>query len=40
MPSGLYQFKVAVPDLAASNAVPLTFELAGVAGMQTYIAVQ
>ena len=38
---GLYQFNVVVPNVAASNAVPLTFELAGVAGTQTlYIAVQ
>jgi uncharacterized protein (TIGR03437 family) len=38
---GLYQFNVTVPDVAASNAVPLTFTLGGVAGTQTlYIAVQ
>jgi uncharacterized protein (TIGR03437 family) len=38
---GLYQFNVVVPNVAASNAVPLTFALAGVAGTQTlYIAVQ
>jgi uncharacterized protein (TIGR03437 family) len=37
---GLYQFNVVVPNVAASNAVPLTFTLAGVAGTQTlYIAV-
>jgi uncharacterized protein (TIGR03437 family) len=38
---GLYQFNIVVPNVAASNAVPLTFALAGVAGTQTlYIAVQ
>jgi len=38
---GLYQFNVVVPNVTASNAVPLTFTLAGVAGTQTlYIAVQ
>ena len=37
---GLYQFNVVVPNVAASNAVPLTFTLAGVAGTQTlYITV-
>jgi uncharacterized protein (TIGR03437 family) len=38
---GLYQFNVVVPNVAASDTVPLTFTLAGVAGTQTlYIAVQ
>jgi uncharacterized protein (TIGR03437 family) len=38
---GLYQFNVVVPIVAASDTVPLTFTLAGVAGTQTlYIAVQ
>jgi uncharacterized protein (TIGR03437 family) len=37
---GLYQFNVVVPNVAASDAVPVTFTLAGVAGAQTlYIAV-
>ena len=38
---GLYQFNVVVPNIAASDAVPLTFTLDGAAGTQTlYIAVQ
>lgn len=38
---GLYQFNVVVPNVAASDTVPLTFTLGGVAGSQTlYIAVQ
>jgi uncharacterized protein (TIGR03437 family) len=38
---GLYQFNVTVPNVAASDTVPLTFTLGGVAGTQTlYIAVQ
>jgi len=38
---GLYQFNVVVPNVAASDTVPLTFTLGGVAGTQTlYIAVQ
>ena len=38
---GLYQFNVTVPNVSASDAVPLTFTLGGVAGTQTlYIAVQ
>jgi uncharacterized protein (TIGR03437 family) len=38
---GLYQFNVVVPNAAASDTVPLTFTLGGVAGTQTlYIAVQ
>jgi uncharacterized protein (TIGR03437 family) len=38
---GLYQFNVTVPNVTASDAVPVTFTLADVAGTQTlYIAVQ
>ncbi len=38
---GLYQFNVVVPNVAASDSVPLTFTLGGMAGTQTlYIAVQ
>jgi uncharacterized protein (TIGR03437 family) len=38
---GLYQFNLTVPNVTASDAVPVTFTLAGVAGTQTlYIAVQ
>lgn len=38
---GLYQFNVVVPQVAASDTVPLTFTLGGAAGTQTlYIAVQ
>jgi uncharacterized protein (TIGR03437 family) len=37
---GLYQFNVVVPNVAASDTVPVTFTLGGVAGTQTlYIAV-
>jgi uncharacterized protein (TIGR03437 family) len=37
---GLYQFNVVVPNVTPSDAVPVTFTLAGVAGTQTlYIAV-
>jgi uncharacterized protein (TIGR03437 family) len=32
---GLYQFNVVVPDVAAGDAVPLTFTLNGVSGTQT-----
>ena len=32
---GLYQFDVQVPDVAAGDAVPLTFTLGGTAGTQT-----
>jgi hypothetical protein len=32
---GLYQFDVAVPNVAAGNAVPVTFTLGGVSGTQT-----
>jgi uncharacterized protein (TIGR03437 family) len=38
---GLYQFNVIVPQVSSSDAVPLTFTLAGASGTQTlYIAVQ
>ena len=38
---GLYQFNVIVPNVAASDAVPITFLLSGVAAPQTlYTAVQ
>ena len=38
---GLYQFNVVVPNVTPSDAVPVTFTLAGAAGTQTlYIAVQ
>jgi uncharacterized protein (TIGR03437 family) len=38
---GLYQFNVVVPNVAASDAIPVIFTLGGVAGTQTlYIAVQ
>ncbi|HEY6344054.1 MAG TPA: IPT/TIG domain-containing protein [Bryobacteraceae bacterium] len=38
---GLYQFNVVVPNVAASDQVPLTFSLGGAGGSQTlYIAVQ
>ncbi len=37
---GLYQFNIVVPNVAASDTVPLTFTLNGTAGKQTlYIAV-
>jgi uncharacterized protein (TIGR03437 family) len=34
---GLYQFNVVVPNVAASDAVPITFSLNGKAGTQTLI---
>lgn len=34
---GLYQFNVVVPSVAASDAVPVTFTLGGVAGTQTLV---
>ncbi len=38
---GLYQFNVVVPQVAAGNAVPVTFTLGGTSGTQTlYIAVE
>jgi uncharacterized protein (TIGR03437 family) len=38
---GLYQFNVVVPNVAASDIVPVTFTLGGTAGTQTlYIAVE
>src|SRR5262249_13837312 len=38
---GLYQFNLVVPTVAASDAVPVTFTLGGVAGTQTlYLSVQ
>ena len=38
---GLYQFNVTVPNVAASNAEPITFSIGGNSGIQTlYIAVQ
>jgi len=38
---GLYLFKVTVPNVPTSNAVPLTFTLGGVSGTQTlYTAIQ
>ena len=33
---GLYQFNVVIPDVAASDNVPLTFTLGGVSGTQTF----
>ncbi len=37
---GLYQFNVVVPQVAASDKVPVTFTLGGVAGTQTlYLAI-
>jgi uncharacterized protein (TIGR03437 family) len=39
--TGLYQFNITVPNVAAGSALPLTFTLGGVAGTQTLsIAVQ
>jgi uncharacterized protein (TIGR03437 family) len=39
--TGLYQFNITVPDVAAGNALPLTFTLGGTTGTQTlYLAVQ
>lgn len=38
---GLYQFNVVVPDIAAGNAVPVTFTLDGVPGTQKlFLAIQ
>ena len=38
---GLYQFNLVVPNVAASDTVPVTFTLGGTAGTQTlYIAVE
>jgi len=38
---GLYQFNVVVPEIAANNAAPVTFQVGGTAGTQTlYLAVQ
>ena len=38
---GIYQVNVVVPGIADNDAVPLTFNLGGVAGAQTlYIAVK
>ena len=38
---GLYQINVVVPNVAASDSVPLTFSLGGTAGPQNlFIAVQ
>ena len=38
---GLYQFNVVVANVAASDKVPVTFTLGGVAGVQTlYLAVR
>ncbi len=38
---GLYQFNVVVPNVAASDSVPLTFQLGSVSSSQTlYVAVQ
>jgi len=38
---GLYQFNVVVPNIPASDAVPLTFTLGGASGTQVlYTAVQ
>jgi uncharacterized protein (TIGR03437 family) len=37
----LYQFNVVVPNVTASDAMPLIFKLGGVSGTQTlFIAVQ
>jgi uncharacterized protein (TIGR03437 family) len=39
--TGLYQFNVVVPNVAAGDAVPISFTLGEVNGSQTlYIAVQ
>jgi uncharacterized protein (TIGR03437 family) len=39
--TGLYQFNVVVPNVAANNALPISISLGGVKGSQTlYIAVQ
>ena len=38
---GLYQFNVVVPNVAASDAVPITFSLNGIAGTQSlFIAIR
>jgi uncharacterized protein (TIGR03437 family) len=38
--TGLYQFNIGVPNVAAGNAVPLTFSVNGVPGTQTlYLAI-
>ena len=38
--TGLYQFNITVPNVAAGNAVPLTLSVDGVNGTQTlYIAI-
>ena len=38
---GLYRFNVLVPNVAASDTVPFTFSLGGIAGAQTLlIAIQ
>jgi hypothetical protein len=38
--AGLYQFNIVVPEVAASNAAPLSFTLGGTGGTQTlYIAI-
>ena len=34
---GLYQFNVVVPNVAASNTVPVTFSLNGTPGTQTLV---
>ncbi len=34
---GLYQFNVVVPNVAAGDAVPLTFSLSGAAGTQKLV---
>jgi uncharacterized protein (TIGR03437 family) len=34
---GLYQFNVVVPNVAAGNAVPVTFSLNGTPGTQTLV---
>ncbi|MGA1996749.1 MAG: hypothetical protein ABSH45_13310 [Bryobacteraceae bacterium] len=39
--TGLYQFNVVVPNVAANGALPISFSLGGVKGTQTlFIAVQ
>jgi uncharacterized protein (TIGR03437 family) len=38
---GLYQFNLTVPTVTASDTIPVTFTLGGIAGTQTlYTAVQ
>jgi uncharacterized protein (TIGR03437 family) len=34
---GLYQFNVVVPNVASSDAVPVTFTLGGASGPQTLL---